>query len=314
MSTQAKTATTEEPTDFTLEQAAIMVERALRDYLHQMDLVPDVQDAVEHVLLGSGKRVRPIIALQSCWMVGGDPVHALPAAVALEMIHSVSLIQDDLPAMDDSPLRRGQPTLHRRCGEAVAILASDALFNGAFDVLAQRVDDSTKAQELILELCSANFSLVNGQTLDVQYRVGSDTDAAGQLLSIHQQKTASLIRASARMGARCGEATSRSIACLTRFAETLGLLFQIVDDVLDVTSTEETLGKPVRQDCDKLTHPAVFGLHASLGEIKNLHRQALAALSSFGDKAEPLRSLCRTVTDKTAQISVAAVPELSASI
>ena len=257
--------------------------------------MPDnLKQAIEYGLLGGGKMIRPILVIRSCEAVGGRADQALPAAAAIEMVHAFSLVHDDLPAMDDDDLRRGRPTLHKQVGETMAILAGDALMSLAFELITTRMKSAERALEVMRELSIGTNDMIVGQVQDT-LQTGHETDEPlEQLEMIHRNKTGALLRAACRMGGICGRAGAAELNALTRYAEAIGLMFQAVDDLLDVTSTTEDLGKTTQKDQQqgKLTYPGVLGIDGTREQITRLHAEAIAALADFDAKADPLRELC----------------------
>jgi geranylgeranyl diphosphate synthase type II len=252
-------------------------------------------EAVRYSLFAGGKRLRPALALGAAEVVSGDDSVALPVACALEMIHTYSLIHDDLPAMDDDDLRRGKPTCHKVYGEATAILAGDALLTMAFDAAAE-----TGSTEIVRALAQAAGAggMVGGQQMDLEGE-GKQLDLAA-LQSIHRAKTGALIQVSLRCGAMAAGATEAQVKALADYGKHLGLAFQITDDILDVVGAEAVLGKPVGSDesRDKSTYPALLGLDESRRLAGEAVASALAALEAFGEEAENLRNLARFVADR----------------
>jgi geranylgeranyl diphosphate synthase type II len=259
-------------------------------------------ESMSYSLLAGGKRLRPTLVLESCRAVGGDAgsPSALAAASAMELIHTFSLVHDDLPAMDDDDLRRGRPTNHKVFGEAMAILAGDAMVTSAFELLAVRADPSLSPR-LIAELAGAAgpAGMIGGQVLDMDGQNRSLT--LDELRALHAKKTGALLVASCRMGAICGGADDATIESLTRYARHMGLAFQIVDDVLDVTSTPEQLGKATHKDADrgKNTYPRLMGLdparEAASGELS----AALQTLTPFGDRGASLAAIARFIVERS---------------
>ncbi|OGB89072.1 MAG: polyprenyl synthetase [candidate division NC10 bacterium RIFCSPLOWO2_12_FULL_66_18] len=283
--------------------AAIMAERrrqvdeALERWLPQQgDHPPKVHEAMRYSVFAGGKRLRPLLALFACEAVGASPEDAMPAAVALELIHTYSLIHDDLPAMDDDDYRRGRRTCHRVYGEAVAILAGDALLTHAFQVLADpeptRVSAAGRLQ-VIAEIAEAAGSrgMVGGQAMDILAE-GRVIDRP-TLLYLHTHKTGALIRASVRVGAIAGGAGEEQLQDLTRYGERLGLAFQIVDDILDIEGASTEMGKTAGSDLrrKKATYPAVMGLEESRRQAVHLLQEAKDALRLLGDKGSTLLAL-----------------------
>lgn len=260
----------------------------------------ELDAAIRYALLGAGKRLRPILVLLSSDAVGGRRQDAMAAAVAIEMIHCFSLVHDDLPAMDDDDLRRGRPTLHRHAGEAIAILAGDAMNTLAFEVIANQIVGE-KAGRIVRELSVATDDMIAGQVLDTLGGFEPGLADHQRLVTVHRNKTAALLRASCRMGAICAGGNDAQIKALTSYGESIGLMFQAVDDLLDVTQTTEHLGKAAQKDAaqGKLTYPEVLGVEGSRAEINRLHAAADASLESLGSGASPLRDLCAYMAVRT---------------
>jgi geranylgeranyl diphosphate synthase, type II len=261
-------------------------------------------EAMRYSLLAGGKRLRPVLALAACEAVGGKPEDALGFACALEMIHTYSLIHDDLPCMDDDDLRRGRPTNHKVYGEAMATLAGDALLTDAFKVLARSLDSHAAAPvllEVIVELAEAAGSagMVIGQALDMLSE-GQPTDLA-TLEYLHARKTGALFLAAVRGGAMLGGGDRAQLDALTEYGRALGLAFQVIDDLLDVVSSTEQLGKRAHKDDahGKATYPALMGVEKSRQFANQLKERAIAALSAFDGRAEPLRQLARFVVERS---------------
>lgn len=244
--------------------------------------------AMRYSVLAGGKRFRPVLCLATAQALGKPGGKALPFACAVEMIHTFTLIHDDLPAMDDSDLRRGKPTCHKKYGEALAILAGDALSTLAFGLIADQ-------PEAVKELADALFEVVEGQVADVAAPEKKLT--LNQLRAIHRWKTAALLKACVRGTAAICGATARQTAALTAYAEHLGLAFQIADDILDVTATARQLGKPVGADSKK-GFPFVVGLARSRALAAAERDQALRRLAPFGPRARRLAELACYVTER----------------
>ena len=282
---------------------AILVERreqvdlALDRWLPlQGDHPPKIHEAMRYSVFAGGKRLRPILALLACEAVGGNPEDAMPAAVALEMIHTYSLIHDDLPAMDDDDYRRGRRTCHRVYGEAIAILAGDALLTQAFQVLADAGPTqllSERRLRVIAEIAEAAGSsgMVGGQAMDILSE-GREIDRPS-LLYLHTHKTGALIRASVRAGGIAGGAEEEQLQALTRYAERVGLAFQIVDDILDIEGVTAEMGKTAGSDLrrKKATYPAVMGLEESRRQDADLLAEGKEALHPVGEKGATLAAL-----------------------
>ena len=300
------------------------VNSQLRDYLKLDERCPDLlRQAMDYSLLAPGKRIRPALVLLACQACGGDAAKALPGACAVEMIHAYSLIHDDLPAMDDDDLRRGRPTCHKQFDEATAILAADALQALAFEVLAKDVYPADAAIQCVSALADAAGAcgMVAGQTLDVQGEKDNQTSEASSpsrnsqlatrnsqtdpealsiLENIHRLKTGAMIRVSLIIGATIANASADQIESLKSYGDALGLLFQVTDDLLDVTATDEQMGKRTHKDSakGKMTYPGLLGVEASQAYAAELTQKAKDALSSFGQDAELLRDLADYVLER----------------
>jgi geranylgeranyl pyrophosphate synthase len=267
-----------------LQEAASLVEAGMRRHLDARPGIPErLRAAIDHSLFAGGKRLRPALALAAAELVGGRCQEALPGACALEMVHTYSLIHDDLPAMDDDRLRRGRPTCHVAFDEATAILAGDALLTEAFGVLAfsgaepGRVRDALR----ILAAAAGPEGMVGGQQLDLDAEGQPATVGAAE--AIHLRKTAALIRGAVLVGAVLSGAGDRELDALGRYGQALGLAFQVADDVLDATCTAEELGKSPGKDSaqGKLTYVAAVGVAAARQHAQALSREAVAALDGF---------------------------------
>ena len=283
-----------------LTEPAARVEAYIESFLTARPLPGNLLDAVQYALLGGGKRLRPILVVRACEAVGGLVESALPAAAAIEMIHAFSLAHDDLPAMDNDDLRRGRPTLHRAFPEAMAILAGDALTSLAFEVILTK-SPAAVAGRVATELAAATTDMIAGQVYDTLPQFDEATPALERLQTIHRNKTGALIRCSCRMGAIAGGADEATLQRVTRHAEAIGLMFQVVDDVLDVTQPTEQLGKTAGKDVaqNKLTYPALIGLDASRAEVQRLRIEAHEALAPLGERAQPLLDLCDYMAVRT---------------
>lgn len=257
---------------------------------------PNLHQAMHYSLMNGGKRLRPTLVYLANDLLGGKPEQADSAACALECVHSYSLVHDDLPAMDNDELRRGKPTCHIQFNEATAILAGDALLTWAFELLSQpneRLTASTQLQMVhTLAQCSGDLGMVDGQAFDL----GSEGKVLSleQLKSMHGAKTGELIRASLRLGALAsGNATNSDLEALDQYAQKIGLAFQIQDDILDIESSTEQLGKPQGSDEEraKATYPALVGLAQSKSWLNELHQGAIEALEPFGSRNNSLIAL-----------------------
>jgi geranylgeranyl diphosphate synthase type II len=248
-------------------------------------------DAVEYSLAGGGKRLRPVLVLETCRVCEGDEQAAWPAALAIECIHTFSLIHDDLPAMDDDDLRRGKPTSHKVFGEALALLAGDWLIAHAFELLSADAVDARLAAALVRTLAQASGDMIVGQSADIAgERLPSNADL---VRFIHRHKTARLLEGACRLGALSAQAPADRLEAVAEYGRRLGLAFQISDDLLDCTGTTETLGKRVGKDTagSKQTYPAAFGIEQSRRRARAESEAAVVALESFGSEAENLRGL-----------------------
>ncbi|MCS7237588.1 MAG: polyprenyl synthetase family protein [Thermoguttaceae bacterium] len=316
-----------------------LIEAALGDCLQFGEGCPPLlAEAIRYVVLGPGKRFRPILVLLACRACGGDQLAALPAACAVELVHAYSLVHDDLPAMDNDDFRRGRPTCHRVYGEGLAILVGDALLARAFELLAQRISPPSVAVECCLTLAQAAGAenLVGGQADDLAAtgcicrgevtwesmpastgtRLARTPSPAGQgslsdhrvsgqelaqlVRSIHRRKTAAMIRASVRLGGLIGRGSPEQLAALELYGEKLGLAFQIVDDILDASGSRISLGKTPGKDQKqgKLTYPAVFGVVTSREHAAALIHEACQALVVFGQAANDLITVAQFVLER----------------
>ncbi len=289
-----------------LRERAVLVDAALDRWLPGEDILPPrLHQAMRYSVFAGGKRLRPVLIIAACEAVGGPPERALPAACAVEMIHTYSLIHDDLPAMDDDDLRRGRPTNHKVFGEANAILAGDALLTEAFRLLADAeanrgVDPAVSLRVIeTIARCAGSQGMVGGQVVDMESE-GNPVDFA-TLQYIHTRKTGALILASIQAGAWLGGGNDEQVAALTRYGETAGLAFQIADDILDIIGDQRKLGKDVGSDQarGKATYPALLGLSEARRRASELRDLAIAALEPLGTSAEPLRAIARYIVERT---------------
>ena len=310
-----------------LQRQGQRVEDALDQCLPPRDSYPPVlMEAMRYSVFAGGKRLRPILLLAATEAVGGESDLALPAACAVECIHTYSMIHDDLPAMDDDDLRRGRPTNHKVFGEALAILAGDALLTLAFDVLARHITPPEAAAGCCAALARAAgaAALVGGQVSDLEQegkidaaRVPVDTDhgaanvqgitthekpsaAFDRLVAIHARKTAALLVAALEMGGICGGGTKSQLSALVRYGHCIGLAFQIRDDLLDVDGDERALGKRVGKDAPrgKLTYPQCLGVEESRRRAGALIDEAIDSITPLGDTATGLAQLARYVVER----------------
>ncbi|KYC37217.1 farnesyl-diphosphate synthase [Scytonema hofmannii PCC 7110] len=290
--------------DFNLN--AYLVERrtqveAALDRSIQVIYPEKIYESMRYSLMAGGKRLRPILCIAACELAGGSIEMAMPTACALEMIHTMSLIHDDLPAMDNDDYRRGKLTNHKVYGEDIAILAGDGLLAYAFEFIA--VQTKNVLCERILKVIAslahavAASGLVGGQVLDLESE-GNENISLETLNFIHTHKTGALLEASVLSGAILAGAPETTLQRLTRYAQNIGLAFQIVDDVLDITATQETLGKTAGKDLQagKVTYPSFYGIEESKHQAQQLVDEAKAELMAFGEKALPLIGIADYIT------------------
>ena len=286
-----------------LDQKRKEVDCFLETIIPQAQTAPiTLHEAMRYSLFAGGKRVRPILAIAASGAVGNPSGAILPVASSVELIHTYSLIHDDLPAMDDDDYRRGKPTNHKVFGEAMAILAGDALLTLAFGICSRQdlLDglDPGRQVRIIQELAlgAGNLGMVGGQVFDIQAE-HQDIDLPS-LQNIHKHKTGMLMRASVRMGAIVSSATPAQLEALTAYAEDVGLAFQVADDVLNVTGSREELGKNPQTDAQrgKKTYPTFFGVEGARKFADDCADRAINRLTAFDTKADPLRELARYIT------------------
>jgi geranylgeranyl diphosphate synthase type II len=261
-------------------------------------------ESMRYSLLAGGKRLRPILCLATCELMGGSLDLAMPTACALEMIHTMSLIHDDLPSMDNDDYRRGRLTNHKVYGEDVAILAGDALLTYAFELVAEKTQgaDPNRVLQVVAAMGRAvgGEGLVGGQVVDLASE-GNPSVTLETLTFIHNHKTAALLEVSVTSGAVLAGGSDQEVARLRSYAQGIGLAFQIVDDILDITSTSETLGKSVGKDLNaqKATYPSFWGLDESRKQAAQLIEQAKADLDGFGDLRQPLLAIADYIITRT---------------
>ncbi len=284
-----------------LRAFAAEFDRRLDAYLKPTgDVPPELLAAVRYSVLAPGKRLRPYLLTRCCELAGGDLNRAWPVAAAVECVHAFSLIHDDLPAMDDDDLRRGQPTCHKKFTEATAILAGDALVMLAFELLARHVEDSALAGQLVLELASGAgwAGMTGGQAADLQ---GAKRPPSMERVEyIHAHKTARLFEASCRLGVIVAEGDPDTLEALGTYGQMVGRAFQIADDLLDVTASAETLGKGVGKDVQagKQTYPQCVGIRESRAAAESAIEAALRAIDTLGSEVDELRALARYAADR----------------
>jgi geranylgeranyl diphosphate synthase type II len=283
-----------------------LVDEKILSFLPEENSYPEsIHQAMRYSLLAGGKRLRPILVIAATEAVGGDREAVLAFAVAAEMIHTYTLIHDDLPALDNDDLRRGKPTNHKVFGEAIAILAGDALLTEAFILMTRSEEMGSVPPECFLnashDMAKALGSkgMIGGQVVDLESE-GKPIDAE-TLEYIHTYKTGCLIRACIRCGGMLGQATSDQLSALSLFGSHIGHAFQIIDDILDITGDEEKLGKNIGSDLnkDKATYPALYGLEESRRKAEELVEESIASLEEFDDRANPLREIARFFVQRT---------------
>ncbi len=289
-----------------LKEQCKRVDEALDRFLPaETELPHSLHKAMRYSVFAGGKRVRPILMLAACQAVGGNTEAAIPTACAMEMIHTYSLIHDDLPAMDDDDFRRGNPTNHKVFGEAVAILAGDALLTEASKLISDPrfASDVPPAARLAviheIATCAGSYGMVGGQVVDMESEGKADMDLP-TVQYIHTHKTGALIKASVVAGALLGGADESRLAAIKRYGEAAGLAFQIADDILDIEGTTEEIGKDAGSDeaRGKATYPAVMGLSAAKQEARAMMDEALGALEIFGAEADPLREIAKYIVSR----------------
>jgi len=283
------------------------IERALLASLPDVgDCPARLREAMEYSLMAGGKRLRPVLTLLACEACGGTAEDALPAACALEMVHTYSLIHDDLPAMDDDDLRRGRPTNHKQFGEALAILAGDALLTRAFELIARGIRPPDVAAECCADLAAAAGAagMVGGQVADLEAEdltpTGDRSVDGTRLIGIHRRKTGALIACAVSLGARVAGVNESLRKSLAGYGQNIGLAFQITDDLLDIAGDRDRMGKGVGKDADrgKLTYPSVYGIEESWARAEQLIVSACAAVEPLGSAGEPLADLARFVLER----------------
>lgn len=267
-----------------MREDAALVEAALAGIFAHAEPIENIYEAMEYSLLAGGKRLRPVLSIEVCRLCGGAPEAVLPLACAVEMVHTYSLIHDDLPAMDNDDLRRGKPTNHKVFGEATAILAGDGLLTAAFETVAgaEHLSQSQRLQAVLaLSKAAGAAGMIGGQTIDMAGETRAlDRESVEKLQRL---KTGALIRCAAHMGCIAANAAPAAAQAVDRYAEKLGLAFQVRDDILDVIATDETLGKPVGSDAasGKTTFVTLLGLEECQRWVDQLSREAAAALDGY---------------------------------
>ncbi len=289
--------------DRQLRQWKVRLEKELERSLPPASIRPtSLHEAMRYTVFNGGKRLRPILTLAAAEACGGAIAQALPSACAVELLHTYSLVHDDLPCMDDDDLRRGRPTCHKVYGEALAVLTGDALLTQAFLLLAsQRPTARYALGHFLAELgfAAGSQGLIAGQVADMEAE-GKDNPTRNDLLFIHQGKTAAMIVVSLRLGAMSANATRNRLLQISEFGAKLGLAFQAIDDILDCTQSSEVLGKSAGKDvaAGKVTYPAVFGLERAKTEAARLTQEAIAALAPLGASGQLLRHLAEKLLQR----------------
>jgi len=278
------------------------IEIALRQHLPSLQRLPiELHEAMHYSVMTPGKRIRPLLVYATGYACGAAPEMLDKPACAVEYIHVFSLIHDDLPTMDDDDLRRGQPTCHVKFGEAIAILAGDALQSLAFEVLCNSDINETRRLKMIATLASASGShgMAGGQVMDLT-ATGSDSTLA-ELENLHIHKTGALIRSSVLMGAMAASGETQQLQQLDHYGKCIGLAFQIVDDILDITGDTESLGKTGGKDAaqQKTTYASLLGLSQARKRAAQLYDDAIASLESFDKRADPLRELAQLIIHRS---------------
>jgi geranylgeranyl diphosphate synthase type II len=288
-----------------LRERKNIVDRALDRYLPAENRYPEsIFKAVRYSVFAGGKRIRPILCMAAAEAVGGDIEAVLPFGCAIELIHTYSLIHDDLPAMDNDDFRRGKPTNHKVFGEGMAVLAGDALLTEAFHLMTSAPRQARFSADACLSVihdiakAAGHFGMIGGQVVDIESQ-GKKVDTE-TLHYIHTHKTGAMILVSVKSGAVLGGGDPAACECLAEYGSDIGLAFQIADDILDVEGDRELLGKDTGMDrsLKKVTYPALVGLEQSKQQGRKLVEEALAAISRFDDRAEPLRQIARYIIDR----------------
>lgn len=273
-----------------LARSSEAIERWFQESIDWSALPTHLAEAARYGVLGGGKRLRPALVLRCCEAVGGNEAAALDAAAALELVHCFSLVHDDLPALDDDALRRGQPTLHIHAGEAMAILAGDLMLAMAFGIIAKATGSAEVRAALVEELAGGTSDMVAGQVYDTLGGLPDRLSPLEQVQLVHRNKTGALIRAACRMGGLCGGGDTSQMTALTTYGNAMGLMFQVVDDLLDVTQSAGHVGKATGKDAagGKRTYPGVIGESACREDIARLQAEAVQAAETLGPAGRPL--------------------------
>ncbi|MDO4731382.1 MAG: polyprenyl synthetase family protein [Clostridia bacterium] len=281
------------------EEYIKLINKALTEYIPKTELYDSrLVESVEYSLLNGGKRIRPLLTLEFCKACNGDINLALPFACAVEMIHTSSLIHDDLPCMDDDDMRRGKPSNHIEFGQATAVLAGDTLLNYAYEIMldskaAKETKTQNRAIKCAYELAKSSgvYGMMGGQAIDLYYEDKKATEDI--VLKMYEKKTGAIIRAACKMGCMISSDDENKVMAADEYAKAIGLSFQIVDDILDLTSDNETLGKPVKSDIskNKMTYVSINGIDRSRKKVRELTEKALKALDVFDGDTKFLKEL-----------------------
>jgi len=287
-----------------LHEKAEFINHTLEQLLAPQQIDSELKEALRYTLGTPGKRLRSVLVLWCCELLSGQVNrNAEIAAAAIEMVHTYSLVHDDLPALDDDDLRRGLPTCHKAFDEATAILAGDALLTLAFEILAKEIDEPTIAVKLIGQLAqdAGPSGMIGGQMADLRAENGRGNEELLEYIHTNKTKTAKMFRCAAVMGAICSGAEKEQIDSLSKYGLKIGLGFQIADDILDVNASSEQLGKTAGKDAKaaKCTYPAVVGIEKARELEKKLANEAVAILEPFGKKADILRQLAMALLERT---------------
>jgi geranylgeranyl diphosphate synthase, type II len=283
-----------------LHDKKIVIENILKDICTSFISTPGVlRDAMEYMLFSNGKKIRPILAIATCEAKGKNSDDLLPCFCALEMIHTYSLIHDDLPSIDNDDLRRGKPTCHKVFGDAIALMAGDALLTEAFRVLSdKRYTDRISpkiTKQIIFEIAQAAGAegMVGGQVMDILY---DGKEGSKNILNyIHLHKTGALMSSAVRIGAIAGGAKARELKNLTKYGECIGLAFQIMDDILDAEGDEEIVGKRLKKDTNKQTYIKHYGILATKYKLEQLVDEAIKSIAFLGDNGQTLKEIAQFI-------------------